>query len=652
MANAKVGITIQAKDEAEATFRRIRGNLEKIGSSARTVGATLTASVTAPIVGTGIAAVKASEKWQTSMSNIGTLIGGNKKQIAEYSKGITQMMKNTPVSGADLGAAAYQTVSAGITKSSDALNVLKQSAKLGIAGLGSTRDSVNIVTSAINAFKMNTSKAGYVANIFFKTVRAGKTTVAELAQGFGSVAPFAATAGVQFDAINAATAALTTTGLSTSESQNSLRQVISSLLKPTKEATTIFKKLGVDGIQQLIKKTGGLVPALKAMREETKGNATQYARAMGSVQGLGAALSLTGAQNNTYTKTLEEMRNGTNAVNNAYKNQSNTLKAQTQLLQNSFNVALRSLGKTLLPMVTGAIKNYLIPALKSMASWWNGLSPTMKKVIVVFAAIVAIIPVLVLAFGVLVVPITAFVTLAGALSVSVLALVGWFLLIPVAIAVVVFAGYELIKHWGQIVAVARGAGEEIVYIFQSMGKYVTDVWHNMINAISNVMISGVSLISKQFGKLHKAVSFSLHAIEHVWKIVWGSVSNYFNGIWKGIKDTISSVVDYIAKKIRKIESLIKPVSGLISSIGSGIGSAFNSAMSVGRSALNIHDGIVQNGQIITTDPKDYIFATKNPSSLGGSRDINININGAVFSHESALTLGDMIMKELRLQFKV
>ena len=32
----------------------------------------------------------------------------------------------------------------------------------------------------------------------------------------------------------------------------------------------------------------------------------------------------------------------------------------------------------------------------------------------------------------------------------------------------------------------------------------------------------------------------------------------------------------------------------------------------------IGDGIVQNGKVITTDPRDYIIATKNPESLGGS----------------------------------
>lgn len=66
----------------------------------------------------------------------------------------------------------------------------------------------------------------------------------------------------------------------------------------------------------------------------------------------------------------------------------------------------------------------------------------------------------------------------------------------------------------------------------------------------------------------------------------------------------------------------------------------------------IHDGIVQNGEVITTDPDDYIIATKTPETLGsGGRSINININGAVFSQEAARTLGDLILGDLRLQMK-
>jgi ribosomal protein S8 len=54
----------------------------------------------------------------------------------------------------------------------------------------------------------------------------------------------------------------------------------------------------------------------------------------------------------------------------------------------------------------------------------------------------------------------------------------------------------------------------------------------------------------------------------------------------------------------------------------------------------IDDGIVQNGKVITTDPRDYIIATKNPESLGGSGNdgqpnVVINVQNNSISQVSA-----------------
>ena len=48
----------------------------------------------------------------------------------------------------------------------------------------------------------------------------------------------------------------------------------------------------------------------------------------------------------------------------------------------------------------------------------------------------------------------------------------------------------------------------------------------------------------------------------------------------------------------------------------------------------ISDGIVQNGKVITTDPKDYIIATKDPSSLGGNANVVVNVQNNTASEVS------------------
>lgn len=91
--------------------------------------------------------------FETRMSNISTLISGDStKAIDELSTGIEDMMKVVPKSADELGESAYSIISAGISDTSDALKVLKSSGELAVAGLATTAQATDVMTSAMNAF--------------------------------------------------------------------------------------------------------------------------------------------------------------------------------------------------------------------------------------------------------------------------------------------------------------------------------------------------------------------------------------------------------------------------------------------------------------------------------------------------------------------
>ncbi len=64
--------------------------------------------------------------------------------------------------------------------------------------------------------------------------------------------------------------------------------------------------------------------------------------------------------------------------------------------------------------------------------------------------------------------------------------------------------------------------------------------------------------------------------------------------------------------------------------------------------------ITPGGQVIQTDPADYLFATKTPGALkGGGGGVTINIMGGNYldgsgARRMAQALGDQIVRELRL----
>lgn len=342
----KITAIIEAKDRATAV-------LGKFGASLKSVSVIAAGAFA---VSVGVKAVKAASEFETALANVSTLISGDTTQaMEELEQGIIRVSQAVPKSPQELGAAAYDIVSAGITDMNDALKVLEASSKLAVGGLGDTKEAVNLMTGALNAFKSQNISAEDAADIFFKTVKSGKTTVADLSQAFGQVAPIAATVGVRLEELQAATAALTTANIPTAIAQTQLRSAMVALIKPSKQMEDLLTAIGVSSGTAAIEQFG-LVGTMQKLTEAADGNQSVLAEAFGRVEGLNAALSLAGEQGEAFATIMADMTSGTGALDEAVEKQSQTWANQLQLLKNEFFPILNEFGKALIPVLIGGVQ--------------------------------------------------------------------------------------------------------------------------------------------------------------------------------------------------------------------------------------------------------------------------------------------------------
>jgi len=287
------------------------------------------------------------------MGNVATLVDTNVESMDAMGASVRELAKKTPVELGQLSSALYDVRSAGIS-AEDAMAVLESSAQLGVAGLATTAEAANIMTTAINSFAAEGLSAEQASDILFKTVKAGKTTLSELTNQFGSVAAAAAPVGVSFADVQAATAAMTTVGIQASTAQTQLKQALSEMQKPGKELSKIFQQLGVkDGIE-LIKTSGGLGNAFKLIKEQAEASGMTVAQVTGSLETQSAIIAVGSTANETYTTTLADMTTGANAVNVAFEKQAKTADAQFQLMQNAFQDIKIEIGQALVPTMIEA----------------------------------------------------------------------------------------------------------------------------------------------------------------------------------------------------------------------------------------------------------------------------------------------------------
>lgn len=353
MISKTINLEIKATDNASGTLRKVGDSADSSGKSLDKMGgiaAGIAVAGLTALAGAMIKSVQAAASFETKMTNISTLISGDStKAIKGLEKGILEMTRTMPKTADELGASAYDIFSAGITDTSKALIVLEESAKLATVGLGQTQEATDLMTSAINAFGLDAKNSDKIANILFKTVKTGKTTVSELAQSFGASAPVIAAAGISLEDFQAATAALTTTGLPASQAQMGLRQAIVSLQKPTKEMSELFEKLGVkDGIE-LIKTSENMGDVFSKLKGATEGNNEQWAKAIGSVEALNATTGLLDTTSKAYKDTLVDMKEGTDILNEAFAKQKETFDSHYTILKNRTSEIMIRLGNKIIP---------------------------------------------------------------------------------------------------------------------------------------------------------------------------------------------------------------------------------------------------------------------------------------------------------------
>lgn len=435
-------IIIKAKDEASKVFKKLEGNLKKTSSNLKGAGKSLSVGLTAPLAALGTGAVIAAGNFEKSLGDLSTLVGAGTDDMKKFEQGIKDVMLRVPKTGDDLGASAYSIVSAGISDAEQALKVLETSGNLAVSGLSTTAEATDLLTGAINAFGLDANDADDIADVLFKTVKAGKTTVAELSQAFGKMAGNASAANISFEDAQAATAALTTVTGKTSESQNALAQVF---LELTIAGGKLDKGLADSGssLEALNKaiSEGGLIGGFEKIRDELALSDTEFKNLFSSAEGGTAVFQLLTSANETYTDTLDGMKNGANAMDEATKAQLETMQNQWQLLKNKLNIQLIELGTAIMPTIKVVMEKVAI-VLAKVADWFSKLSPRTQKIVVIGVALLAVLGPLLIAFG-------AVLSVLPAIGAAFTIMTGPIGIIILSIAAITAAVIHMVKTWDE-----------------------------------------------------------------------------------------------------------------------------------------------------------------------------------------------------------
>jgi TP901 family phage tail tape measure protein/lambda family phage tail tape measure protein len=207
---------------------------------------------------------------------------------------------------AEAGAAAYEILSSGFSKTDDVIKILKASTLGATGGFSDIKTVADGATSIMNSFNLSADKAAKVVDQMVQTQNDGKIVVDQYAQSIGRLAPSFAVAGLSVEEMNAAISALTAKGAPVETTMSGLNQTIKSIIKPTEEAKKLAAALGIEfsvaGLQ-----AKGLGGFLQDVMVKTKGSATALGVLFSDIDGFKAVVSLTNDGLKGYNRSLQNM---------------------------------------------------------------------------------------------------------------------------------------------------------------------------------------------------------------------------------------------------------------------------------------------------------------------------------------------------------
>jgi len=541
MANNTVQIHVTAKDDASRKIDGTRGSVEKLSKAAKVAfaGAAVGAA------GFGIAAVKSGMQFESSMSEVKTLIPQmDDGTFEKLSKDLRNVSKDFGNATSDSVPALYQALSAGVP-ADNVIQFMETASKAAAGGVTNLETAVNGITTVVNSYGKEQMDAATASNIMFSAVKDGKTTFEELSSSLATVLPTASSLGVSFEEVSASVALMTSQGAATATATAGLRQM---LVEATKGGTSLdkaIKSLTGKSMAALIKDGETASGVMQQVRESMPDQ--EFRDLFGSVEASGAALMLTGDKFEQFEGMLGNAQESAGALDAAFGTVSDTAKFKFDKSMAGLQDRMLEVGVRLLPLMVagmelldkvivalGPILTDMANALKSVA----GFLKENKEIVGVLLGMFAALKVAAVAQAVVLYAQAAATTVATTAMAALNAVmaVNPFTLVVLAIGALVVAGILLWKNWDTVTEKAKELWKNIKKIFgdisdaflKNMGAILTwlkDHWSGLEELIKLPFLPLIILATDAFG-LRTALKNAFDKLKtEVWNIIKALASN-------------------------------------------------------------------------------------------------------------------------------
>lgn len=513
-------------EKAGTKVTGIGKKIEKAGDAVGKVGKKF-APLSAAAAGTLTAVTKGASDFQNGMAKMSTLFDTSQVSVQKLSKEFLNLSNETGKSAVELTEAGYQALSASVPVEKLG-GFIRTSANMAKVGFTDTATSVDLLSTAVNAYGLEADQADSIANKLVNTQNLGKTSVNELASSMGKVIPTAAGMNVNLDQLCTMYTLMTKQGIATAESTTYMNSMLNELGDSGTDVGKVLKEKTGKSFQDLMKDGKTTGDALKILKDYSKETGTAFNELWSSQEAGKAAMALLNDSAGDFNETMGSMANVADLVGQGLEKM-NTPSAKMAKALNRIKNSGIELGSVLLTTVAPYVEQFT-KKVEELTEKFNKMPDSQKKMVLVMLAVVA--------------------------SISpVLAIMGKLIKVfadgPIAVG-------NLMKGFGKLQTAIAGINAPVVAIVAVIAVLVaafTHLWNtnenfrnNMIaiwDQIRDKISSFVDNVKERFSGLNISFEDIVSTLKAIWDGFCEILAPVFEGAFVALADTITTVCDVL-----------------------------------------------------------------------------------------------------------
>ena len=339
-------------DSSATAGQKITGLANAMGN----VGSVLNKSVTVPLAGVGVAAVKTSMDFEKAMSAVKAVSGATQTEFEQLRQKAIDLGASTTFSATEVADAMTEMAKAGW--SSQQIMAGMQGVLDATAASGEELSTVaTIVADAITTFGLSAEDSTRVADLLAQSANAGTIGVYDLGESFKYIGPVAKTMNFSIEDVTTAITALSMSGIKGSQAGTTLRTMFARLVKPTDNVKIAMKELGIvltDGEGNFKDMNTILAEMRSTFQTLTPEQQTYYATVLAGQEGMSGLTSLLGMTQEEYDKVADSMKNATGVAKETAEVMQDNLAGAVEQLGGAVESAGIAIGNKLTPYIRKA----------------------------------------------------------------------------------------------------------------------------------------------------------------------------------------------------------------------------------------------------------------------------------------------------------